>query len=74
MTEQAERFWMVSGDGPCSMRHRTRDDAEREAKRLARLNPDHWFFVTEAISAHRKQDVESVSLRDRRGGDDGIPF
>lgn len=59
----AEYFWMVAGDGPTSHRHKTQYDAEQEAKRLARLNPDKWFYVVEAISAHRKNEIESIRLR-----------
>lgn len=67
-------FWMVAGDGPSRYRHESRYEAEREAKRLAALNPDQWFFVVEAVSAHIKNDVISVSLRGKDDGDDGIPF
>lgn len=69
----AQRFWMVSSDGPCNYRHASRHEAEQEAKRLARLNPGHWFYVVEAVSAHRRIDVESVNLRADQSNDDGIP-
>lgn len=73
--QMPEQFWMVSGPGPCSSRHASREAAETEAKRLARLRPEHWFYVVEAVSAHIKDDVKSVSLRDRVSGHpDDLPF
>lgn len=68
---EARQFWMVVGDGPARFRHDTRTSAETEAKRLAREHPDQWFHVVEAVSAHRKQDVVSVSLRAAR---EELPF
>lgn len=67
-------FWMVAGTGTSHHRHETRFSAEVEAKRLAAMNPGQWFFVVEAVSAHIKNDVISVSLRGKDDGDDGIPF
>lgn len=64
------QFWMVHGTGPCNFRHTTRQAAEREADRLARANPGTMFFVTEAISAHVKHDVERIDLR---RGDARVP-
>jgi len=74
MNQPLEQFWMVAGNGPCNYRHGSQDEAEREAKRLARLHPDCWFFVVETISAHRKSDVHSVSLRPGDVPRDDIPF
>lgn len=74
MSDRPEAFWMVVGDGPTSHRHPTQLSAEAEARRLAQKCPGQWFFVTEATSAHRKVDVESVTLRDRFPLDKDIPF
>ena len=63
MNYQPRQFWMVSGDGPSSVRHPTQLDAEIEADRLARANPGKVFFVMEAIAVHRKVDVERRDLR-----------
>ena len=69
---EAKTFWMVVGAGPPTMRHDCQFSAEREAKRLAKQNPDVWFYVVETVSAHRKNDIESICFR--APGDDGIPF
>lgn len=48
MAQQA--FWMVwspSGSAP-GLRHRRREQAEQEAKRLAELRPGEKFFVFRA--------------------------
>lgn len=71
--DEAKRFWMAAGRGPSNHRHSSQGEAEREAKRLARENPGQWFVVVEAVSAHRKIDVESISLRQSRDDDD-MPF
>ncbi len=72
MSDGAKKFWMVVGDGPAKFRHATKVEAEIEAKRLARFNPDQWFYVVETVSAHQKIDLISVNLREPQG--DGIPF
>lgn len=46
-------MWMVAGPGPSSHRHRTRDEAVAEAKRLAAKQPGMVFFVMEAVDAYR---------------------
>lgn len=61
---KATIFWMVVGEGPTSFRHESRESAETEALRLARMKPGQWFYVTEAQSAHRVNGSESVTLRD----------
>ena len=74
---EPKAIWMVAGSGPSSMRHASRAIAEQEAKRLARQNPDQWFVVMQAISGHRKSDVESVAIKARGFDDDyddGRPF
>lgn len=65
-----QQFWMVKGDGPAVAKHSCRADAEREADRLARLNPGVEFYVLEAVAGHRKLDVERVSF----DPSDLIPF
>lgn len=72
VTEKPQRFWMVAGSGPSMFRHDSRREAEAEAKRLARQCPDQWFYVVAAISAHRKNDVESVRISSDPDSD--IPF
>ena len=69
------KFWMVKGEGPTNVRHFSREDAEREADRLACENPGFPFFVLEAVSRHRKVDVERIDLRGKADAeDDQIPF
>ncbi len=66
-----DTFYMVKGDGPTNFRHETREDAEREARRLARENPGTPFFVLVAIGGFVKDDLHSIQLRIR---EDEIPF
>lgn len=56
------KFWMVVGDGKPNVRHSDKAIAENEAKRLARQHVGREFYVVEAISVHRKVDVESIVL------------
>lgn len=76
MTTQPAKFWMVKGDGPASATHGSREAAEREADRLARLSPGTLFFVLEAVACHRRVDVERISLDGRNDPrkDHLIPF
>ena len=67
------KFWMVKGAGPTNAVHRSEASAQDEAQRLARLHPGTSFFVLEAVSLHRKVDVESIDLRDM-DEDDQTPF
>ncbi|WP_375175529.1 hypothetical protein [Pseudooceanicola sp.] len=62
MTLRLDTFWMVQGDGPSTVRHSSPDAAEAEAERLARNNPGSVFFVMQAVSAHRRVDVERIQL------------
>lgn len=55
-------FYMVKGHGPTSVKHYSREAAEREAKRLARENPETPFFVLEAIGGFVKDDVRQIEL------------
>jgi hypothetical protein len=46
----ARKFWMITGDGNSPrVRHSNRQDAVREAERLAKSNPGTEFFVLEAV-------------------------
>lgn len=74
MTQPA-KFWMVKGGGPASATHGSREAAEREADRLARLSPGTLFFVLEAVACHRRVDVERIAFDRKPGPDDPeIPF
>jgi hypothetical protein len=47
---QTRKFWMITGDGNSpKVRHANRQDAVREAERLAKSNPGIEFFVLEAV-------------------------
>lgn len=65
-----QTFWMVwnpARNAP-TCKHESLDSAEREAKRLARINPDEQFFVLESVSGWVKSDVQRIDL------DPAIPF
>ena len=50
MTTNTKKFWMITGDGNSpKVRHTNRQDAVREAERLAKTNPGTEFFVLEAV-------------------------
>lgn len=50
MTNNTKKFWMITGDGNSpKVRHANRQDAVREAERLAKTNPGIEFFVLEAV-------------------------
>jgi hypothetical protein len=69
------RFWMVKGEGPARFCHMSLAEAETEADRLAREHPGQTFAVLEAVSAHRRRDVERTDLRCRATDDDeDLPF
>lgn len=53
--------WNPQGGAP-TYQHPSYQDAQVEAKRLARANPDQTFFVLESISGHMKIDVQSFSM------------
>jgi hypothetical protein len=65
--------WNPEGHSP-THRHDTQDEAEREAKRLARLCPEHTFFVLQPISAMKKRDVDVERFERLHELDDEIPF
>jgi hypothetical protein len=50
MENSSKKFWMITGDGNSpKVRHANRQDAVREAERLAKANPGIQFFVLEAV-------------------------
>ncbi len=50
MENNTKKFWMITGDGNSpKVRHASRQDAVREAERLAKANPGTQFFVLEAV-------------------------
>ena len=65
-------FFMVKGAGPTNVIHSSREVAEREARRLASLNPGERFFVLQAVTSFHKADVEREDLVE--AGADGLPF
>lgn len=83
MSETPCKFWMVYGVGQNSpkARHKTRESAMTEAKRLARTNFDVEFYVLESVAQVVKRDVD-VTLIDPdfaevaspRMADSDIPF
>lgn len=58
--EQQAPFFMVyrSYGMPPKFTHTTRDNAEREAERIARLNPEHDVFVLAPVSRVKAARVE----------------
>ena len=62
-------FWMVLGEqGMPVYRHPSREDAEREARRLARKCPGAAFVVLEAVSATVRADFNVVTFRPSPAG------
>lgn len=62
--ESNDVFWVVwnEGGGPPTHRHKYRPDAEREAQRLAIVNPGKRFYVLMAESFVERNDVRRVIL------------
>ncbi|MBO29517.1 MAG: hypothetical protein CML61_12320 [Rhodobacteraceae bacterium] len=58
----SEAFWVVKGNGPATFQHDTREQAEREAERLARQNPGRKFYVLETVCGFVKDDVRKFDL------------
>ena len=61
----ANRFWMVyspSGRAPV-YRHKSRESAEQEAKRLARENPQLSFFVLKAVTGFTAPEPTPYTIR-----------
>lgn len=47
---EPKKFWMITGDGNApKVRHVNRQDAVKEATRLAKANPGKEFFVMETV-------------------------
>lgn len=69
---EKEKFFMVLRDGSThtTFRHISQDDAEAEARRIARLKPGSAVFVLELISAF---EVEEPPITEHRLVY-GIPF
>lgn len=71
---EAPPFWLVwspNGDRSPSFKHLTEADAEREAERLADLNPGREFYVVQPtyhVVAQRRFTTRFGT------SDDGIPF
>ena len=59
-------FWMIHGIGQREprARHLTEDDALREAKRLARANPDVEFIVLRSTHRAITRDVVVTTIND----------
>lgn len=69
------RFWMVynpQGRGP-THKHWSRELADREATRLAKMNPGQDFFVLKTMAGFRAEEAPVVSIEITKGQDD-IPF
>lgn len=58
------KFWVVwnPNAGAPTVRHPTRDLAEREAERLAAQHPRDHFIVLEALSVSRTKTVVTEPL------------
>lgn len=78
MSENTQKFWMVwspSGRSP-THRHYSREAADLEAARLARLAPGSEFFVLKAVGGKtvplaQPSDIKLVAGDELR---DDIPF
>lgn len=69
-------FWMVwneRGDAP-RVKHTTKESAQREATRLARLHRGHSFIVLESVQACISNDVLVVDMRPGGYRDGDMPF
>lgn len=73
------KFWMVwspQGRAP-TFKHTSKDSADTEAARLAKLNPGNQFFVLKAVGGWQT-DIPLIKPIVVRGKntctDDGIPF
>ena len=49
--QTSEKFWMVVGEGPATVRHNSFEKAHAEAERLAKNYPGKKFFVTMAVES-----------------------
>jgi len=59
-----EKFWVVwqPDSGNPTHRHASREDALKEAERLAECAWPRTFYVLEAISSSRKVTVQTTTL------------
>ena len=58
-------FWLVwnpQGYNP-QRKHKTLDDATREAERLARTNPGKYFIVMQSVGAMVVDNIQRIDLR-----------
>lgn len=62
-------IWSPEGLTPPKYTHDTLENAQREANRLASVNPNRSFYVVKALSVHK---VESKKLHDMF--EDDVPF
>ncbi|ORE90217.1 hypothetical protein ATO13_23316 [Stappia sp. 22II-S9-Z10] len=58
------KFYMVKGRGPTNVHHATRELAEAEATRLAKLNRGTRYVVLEACRSFRVPPVDNVEIVD----------
>lgn len=68
-------FWLVwnpQGNNP-TFRHHSREAAQAEAERLARLAPGQRFYVLAALSVTHKVDVQTTHF-DIMDLIDEVPF
>lgn len=65
------QFWVVwcENGGTPLVKHDNEESAAREAERLARNNPDHRFYVLEAVALRCVTNMMRVDLRR-----DEVPF
>ena len=72
MTEQ--KFWVVwnpNGNSPV-VKHWEKESADREAERLASVNPGNRFYVLKSVSAVKSRAVEIERIKLEKS--DNIPF
>jgi len=70
------KIWCVfnpNGRAP-TFAHPSEASAKEEAKRLAKNNPDHKFYVMESIGCAEKIDVFYYATPKDMEFEDGIPF
>jgi hypothetical protein len=71
MNTERTPFWLVwcpDGKTPPKHRHGTRESAEMEAARQARVNPGKKFYVLEPVCVAERQDVSITQYNS------GLPF
>jgi hypothetical protein len=75
MSDAATFFlvWNPKRSAP-TYQHASYESALRESERLARMSPGQDFFILQAVSRTKKQDVETIRLEPVQQLDDQIPF